>query len=73
MTTELYSWYYAEDSKRYQGLENEIDLNEIKQAAKGTVNKWHKALKRYPEAFSDYLKGARFNWQLMKEAKDLIK
>lgn len=38
----LFTWYETEDRKRKADKMNEIDINEIRSALKGTKNSWHK-------------------------------
>ena len=69
--SELFSWYHREDAKRRQKIQNEIDLNDIRAAAKGVFNKWHKAVIKFPEVFESFLTDKPFDWNKMLEARNL--
>lgn len=47
----LMGWYHGEARKRSQGLENDLDLADIKAAMKGSRNFWSAAVKKFPEKF----------------------
>ncbi len=56
------SWYVEENKKREQGIENEIDLNEMRAAIRGVKNKWFLAVKNNPNMFVED-KVKKINWQ----------
>lgn len=67
------AWYERENLKRQQGLENEIDLNEILAALKGTRNKWFKAVKSHPKLFDGFtsLESKKPVWSEIKALKGI--
>ena len=56
------SWYIREDAKREKGLQNEIDEAEIRAAAKGVKNKWHKRYWDNPEKFWPVINFDPYDW-----------
>ena len=66
--SEIYSWFFREDAKRQKGLKNEIDIAEIKAAAKGVRNRWYKRYHFMPEKFKPVLEGKEYNWSEIMES-----
>lgn len=69
---DILTWYNAEDRKREKKLMNEIDLNEIEAAKRGTVNIWYKYVKSEPEIFKGDKRGEfPISWDKMLEGRDM--
>lgn len=67
----LKEWHHQESIKKTDGLENEIDLNEIKAALKGTNNSWSNAVKKNKNVFLMLLmKDKKYDWELFKQLKE---
>lgn len=67
----ILAWYERENRKRYEGLLNEIDVNEILAALKSIKNKWSDKVKKYPEIFVGYEKDGAMDG-IWSNAKDLV-
>lgn len=51
----LVRWFYREDVKRKDGQLNEIDIAEITQALRGTINKWSKPIRKERQPFQELI------------------
>lgn len=58
-------WYMQENHKRKLRLENEIDINDIKAAAKGVINRWSAAVNKNPIIFRPVLENKPFDWKVV--------
>ncbi len=69
----LQLWYEQENRKRRAGLKNEIDINEIRAAAKGVRNKWTDRVAKHPKVFQPVIEGTYYDWQeiMALESKDV--
>lgn len=65
------SWYHRENDKRKSGLENEIDIAEIKAASRGVINSWTCIFKKFPKECHELME-TNFNYEEFKKLKDLI-
>lgn len=63
-------WWEQESKKRAQGLENEIDINEMKAALKGVKNKWFSRVKAHRNIFEAYTEGKGHSWDEIKSLTD---
>ena len=64
----LHSWWHTEKAKKDRGLENEIDINEIKAALRGVINRWHGCIKSNPDLFKGFETNSEYNWEQLKAA-----
>lgn len=55
-------WYFKHKALQEKGLENELDIAEIKAALKGTKNKWYKRVQLYPSRFKTLKDGGDYSW-----------
>ena len=62
----LYLWYHEENAKRRKGLQNEIDINEIKAAAKGVKNVWYERVKNNHQLYVPVIENRSFDWEAAK-------
>lgn len=62
----LYIWYQEENAKRTKGERNEIDENEIIQAAKGVRNRWYERVTKNPNLYIPVLENKCCDWEAMK-------
>ncbi len=59
--SQIQLWWEREYRKREAGLENEIDMNEIRAAMRGVKNKWFSIVSKHPEKFAED-KVKKINW-----------
>lgn len=64
-----YAWYMDESTKRSQGLLNELDGNEIRQAMRGVKNTWYKLVNEKPDLFKPFAnnKEKQEDWEKIKQ------
>lgn len=67
----LRKWWEDNSFLRSQGLENEIDLNEIKSAARGVKNKWFSRVVKYPDVFRAAINGNSCDWEAIKNVEEV--
>lgn len=63
----LMCWHLEESRKRSSGMENEIDLAEIKAAAKGVKNQWEKTVIRNKTKIQKMIETDKFDWHQLIE------
>lgn len=66
----LLGWYHTENAKRQKGLENEIDIADIKAALKGVRNKWFGVVQKFEKEIDEMICGIKKNgidWQKIME------
>lgn len=61
--SELKRWHEEQALKRFQGLQNEIDMKEIMAAERGVKNGWSDLVKKYPDIFKVVIAGNPFEWE----------
>lgn len=66
MVSTLLTWYQEENRKRLEGFENEVDLNDIKAALKGTINRWSNTVKENRLFFLPLLENKKIEWNKAK-------
>lgn len=66
----LLIWHMEESKKRASGLMNEIDINEIKAAAKGVKNNWFKIFEENKPIFESMVDKNEFDWNKLMELKN---
>lgn len=62
-------WYTEEDAKRRARQKNEIDIAEIRQAAKGGKNRWSERLKKNLDLYKPVLAGKDCDWEALLNGK----
>lgn len=63
MESPLKLWYLQENEKRYARQKNEIDIAEIRHAAKGGKNRWSERLKKNPDLYKPVIQGKDCDWE----------
>jgi hypothetical protein len=71
--SDIQVWYMQENEKKRQGLENEIDIAQIKAALTGVKNKWYKIVQDHPIVFDKKTKDDKIKWADIEELLKYLK
>lgn len=62
----LVSWYVTENEKRLQKRDNEIDIQDIKNALQGFKNNWSPTIAKHPEVFEKFRESQTYDWKQIR-------
>jgi hypothetical protein len=66
------TWYHQENEKRRNGMQNEIDIAEIKAASRGVRNSWTCVFKNFPKKFAELLHKNNFDYAEFEKLKNQL-
>lgn len=66
----LYVWWHEEKKKQNLGLMNEHDINEIKAAHTGVINRWRQCYLKNKDAIDKMIEFGKFDWNKLMEFKN---